>query len=82
MILGSIVSTQNHVDLSTGLSNFDEEIEWDFGKSIDSFNSCSIVRRVLTDETINLYTNMKKNEARESSKLGFNDEVTKLKAVI
>jgi len=58
------------------------ELPWDFDESLARFRADALVRRMLSEETIALYTRMKELEARSFDALPFDEEAAKLSAVL
>jgi len=81
MILGGIQHGSDSI-ANEELFTFERDIEWGFEESIDTFLKDKVVRKLLVHDTIDLYTAMKRLEGMKSTKLGFEDEVSMLKAVI
>jgi glutamine synthetase len=55
---------------------------WDFAQSIETFAASPIVRSVLSEETIELYSTLKKGEAAKAKGFDFTSEVDILKSSI
>ncbi|MCR9255207.1 MAG: hypothetical protein NXI16_03840 [Alphaproteobacteria bacterium] len=63
-------------------SPLERDIAWDFETSIANFAADPIVRSVLGEETIDLYTAMKRLEGAQFDEMDFNESISRLQAVI
>jgi glutamine synthetase len=80
LLLGCIQSVAE--DANEAPAFVEKDIEWDFLKSIEAFSRDSVVRKLLGDEAIELYTQLKRKEQAHAAELDFASERALLEVMI
>lgn len=81
MLLGGIQCASAE-EAGGALGFAERDIEWDFEKSIEAFSRDQIVRKLLGDETVDLYAHLKRAEHARFGQLDLKSERALLEVII